>query len=52
LRWLSVLADKKLIERKEDPADGRRVFVELTDDAFAAMARYFKSLDGDDAPSE
>ena len=52
LRWLSVLADKKLIERKEDPADGRRVFVELTDDAFAAMARYFNSLDGDDAPSE
>lgn len=49
LRWLSVLTDKNLIERKEDPADGRRVFVELSEDAFMAMARYFSSVEEKDA---
>lgn len=49
LRWLSVLTDKNLIERKEDPADGRRVFVELSEDAFMAMARYFSSVEENDA---
>jgi DNA-binding MarR family transcriptional regulator len=49
LRWIAILSDEGLIERKEDPADRRRVFVELTDRANTAMMIYFR--DAEDAIS-
>lgn len=49
LRWITILSDEGLIERKEDPADRRRVFVELTDRASTAMMIYFR--DAEDAIS-
>lgn len=49
LRWIAILIEHKLIERKEDPADRRRVFVEITENAYQAMARYFSSTEAHDA---
>lgn len=43
LRWLGVLADQGLVERKHDPEDQRRVLVRLTDKALDAMDTYFAS---------
>ncbi|MEM1195873.1 MAG: winged helix DNA-binding protein [Pseudomonadota bacterium] len=43
LRWLGVLADQGLVERKHDPEDQRRVLVRLTDKALEAMDAYFSS---------
>lgn len=37
LRWLRVLEDAGLIVRSNDPMDGRRVFVSLTEEAFTKM---------------
>ena len=37
LRHLKAMADAGLIVRRADPADGRRVFIELSADAFARM---------------
>ena len=37
LRWIKVLTDQGLASRIDDPEDGRRVFVELTDSAAEAM---------------
>jgi DNA-binding MarR family transcriptional regulator len=41
LRWLKTMTDKGIFVRRADPHDGRRVFVELSRDASAAMRRYF-----------
>lgn len=45
LRWIAALVDEKLVARVEDPADRRRMFIELTDEAAGAMARYFDSAE-------
>jgi DNA-binding transcriptional ArsR family regulator len=37
LRWIKVLTDHGLATRADDPQDGRRVFVQLTDTAAEAM---------------
>lgn len=41
LRWIEVLGLEELVLRKNDPFDGRRVFVELTADASTAIRHYF-----------
>lgn len=41
LRWIKTLTDSGLFERREDPHDGRRIFVALSDEATHAMHRYF-----------
>jgi DNA-binding MarR family transcriptional regulator len=41
LRWLKNMTDEGIFVRRADPHDGRRVFVELSRDASAAMRRYF-----------
>ncbi|MEO0643430.1 MAG: winged helix DNA-binding protein [Pseudomonadota bacterium] len=41
LRWLGVLAEQGLLERKHDPEDQRRVLVRLTEKALSAMDTYF-----------
>ena len=44
LRWISSLQKKRMIERRSDPMDGRRVFVFLSATGRDAMCRYFKSV--------
>ena len=44
LRWIKQLTQAGLLKRVSDPVDGRRVFIELTDDAAAAMVTYFAAL--------
>lgn len=41
LRWIRALSDNGLFLRQADPADGRRVFIALSDMAAEAMTNYF-----------
>ena len=40
LRWIKTMTDAALLERKTDPADGRRIFIDLSDKAATAMEAY------------
>jgi len=40
LRWIKTMTDAALLERKADPADGRRIFIDLSDKAATAMEAY------------
>ena len=44
LRWISQMTEAGLLERIEDETDRRRAFIQLTDKAVDAMARYFHEL--------
>ncbi len=44
LRWVKSMTDSGLFVRKADPHDGRRVFVELSPGASAAMRAYFAEM--------
>ncbi|MCL6250694.1 winged helix DNA-binding protein [Altererythrobacter sp. KTW20L] len=44
LRWISQMTDAGLLERVEDDTDRRRAFIQLTDKAVDAMARYFAEI--------
>lgn len=44
LRWLKTMTDQGIFRRRADPHDGRRVFVELSPEASAAMRRYFAEV--------
>lgn len=44
LRWITQMVDAGLLERVEDEADKRRVFIALSDSAADAMARYFAEV--------
>ena len=41
LRWIRALTDNGLFLRQADPADGRRVFIALSEKAADAMTNYF-----------
>ena len=41
IRWINTLVEKGLMNRRADPLDGRRVFVELTPGASNALRSYF-----------
>jgi DNA-binding MarR family transcriptional regulator len=43
LRWIKSLSDQGLFVRIADAEDGRRVFIELSDDAAAAMDAYLRA---------
>ena len=47
LRWISQMTDAGLLQRVEDDSDRRRAFIQLSDKAADAMARYFAELDKD-----
>ena len=49
LRWIKSMTSQGLLTRHPDPFDGRRVFIELSPEASAALRRYFGEL-GDFAP--
>jgi len=44
LRWIATMTNANLFRRRPDPCDGRRVFIELSPEASAAMRRYFSRL--------
>ena len=44
LRWIKSMTDAGLFVRQADPHDGRRVFVELSPAASAAMRQYFGEM--------
>ncbi|QIK78860.1 hypothetical protein G7077_08090 [Sphingomonas piscis] len=43
LRWITTLEKQRLIARRNDPMDGRRVFVELSFSGVEAMDAYFQA---------
>lgn len=43
-RWLKSMTDQGIFVRRADPHDGRRVFVELSNEASIAMRRYFAEV--------
>jgi len=47
LRWIAQMVEAGLLERVEDEADRRRVFIGLSDRAADAMARYFAEVGGE-----
>lgn len=44
LRWIKALTDRGLFVRAADPEDGRRVYIELSDDAARALAAYLRAV--------
>ena len=44
LRWIGVLERKGLINRRPDPMDGRRYFMELSATGLKAMEDYFRTV--------
>ena len=44
LRWIKTMTDNGLFQRRADPHDGRRVFIELAPSASVAMRRYFAEV--------
>lgn len=43
LRWIRTLTEHGLFVRRADPEDGRRVFIELADEAAEALTAYFQT---------
>ena len=43
LRWIKTLTEHGLFARSADPEDGRRVYIELSDAAAAALSAYLKA---------
>lgn len=43
LRWIKTLTDRGILVRCADPADGRRVYIELSDDAARALTAYIRA---------
>jgi ActR/RegA family two-component response regulator len=43
LRWIKTLTDRGIFVRCADPADGRRVYIELSDEAARALASYIRA---------
>ena len=44
LRWIRQLTDRAVFARIDDPADGRRVFIELTDSAAQAVLAWVQAV--------
>jgi hypothetical protein len=45
LRWIKTLVADGILLRREDADDRRRIFVGLSDEAFARMERYFDEIE-------
>ena len=43
LRWIRTLTEHGLFVRSADPEDGRRIFIELSDEASEALIAYFQT---------
>ena len=44
LRWISLLEDRGMLVRTDDPLDGRRAFISLHPTASATLEKFFKSV--------
>ena len=44
LRWIKRLTDEGIFVRTADPRDGRRVFIDLSDEAAEAMGNYIRAV--------
>jgi hypothetical protein len=51
LRWIKALTDQGLFVRSADPQDGRRVYIELSDQAAAAMGAYLATIQRSGLPT-
>ena len=45
LRWIRMMTDQGLLERRADAADARRMFVDISDAAFDLVAGWFAMVD-------
>ena len=45
LRWIKMLTGRGLFVRSADPRDGRRVYIELSEEADRALAAYLRSVE-------
>lgn len=43
LRWIKTMTDRGLLVRRDDPHDGRRVFIEMAPTTSSALRRYFQA---------
>lgn len=50
IRWVSIMADRGMLVRRDDPRDARRVFIELHPDTSAALRVLIDPL-GENLPS-
>lgn len=44
LRWIKVMTEEKIFERRADEKDGRRIFIQLSDNAAKAMTDFFSKV--------
>lgn len=44
LRWITAMAQSGMLVRRQDPADARRVFIELSAETSAKLDDYFAAL--------
>jgi DNA-binding MarR family transcriptional regulator len=44
LRWIKALTDQGLFVRRADPQDGRRVYIELSDETARALNAYLRAV--------
>jgi CheY-like chemotaxis protein len=44
LRWIKSMSDEGMLVRRADPLDGRRVFIDLSDEAATAMEAYLSAM--------
>lgn len=50
LRWITAMTDSGMLVRRQDPADARRVFIELSADTSPKMDDYFVAVGARSAP--
>ncbi len=46
LRWITSMTKNGMLERKSDPMDARRVFIDLSDETYAKLAAYLTKAMG------
>ncbi|WP_246218560.1 hypothetical protein [Parasphingorhabdus halotolerans] len=44
LRWIKTMTEEKIFERRADEKDGRRIFIELSDESTAGMIGFFSMI--------
>ena len=52
LRWISVLERERLVERRNDPLDGRRAYMSLSTKGLDAMFAYFRRMTSEQSPAD
>lgn len=50
LRWIRMMTEQGLLVRRADPADARRMFVDLSDSAFGQLCRWFALVESRGGP--